>query len=320
MFFKLATFRDIQGLSEQLQRTLSQHNIKSTFYTATTLRKILPSPKDPIPTEKKHSIIYKLDCKDCDAVYIGKSKRAYQTRIGEHISAVRKADTRRYKTADHCWKFNHDFNWTENKILGHELNTTTRKIKETIHSIRTENCINGISYKLPDIWLPAIKVKHDEKTNRKQPPKFTKQSPLGSAIPKARQKLPYGPHRSEFNTSIRLHPPKHLPEDERSFSRNVASLKNMIQDKTNCSSEILLYSRYLRAKLSWDLIVADINKTWIVNNIDNICRQFIRRWLEIPSSGTLDLILLSMLQSHCRNYGEHKGLAVLNSELSKLRP
>ena len=67
----------IQGLSEQLQRTLSQHNIKSTFYTATTLRKILPSPKDPIPTEKKHNIIYKLDCKDCDAVYIGESKRAH---------------------------------------------------------------------------------------------------------------------------------------------------------------------------------------------------------------------------------------------------
>ena len=30
-----------------------------------------------------------------------------------------------------------------------------------------------------------------------------------------------------------------------------------------------------------------------MNNIDNICRQFIKRWLEIPPSGTLDLILLS---------------------------
>ena len=45
-------------------------------------------------------------------------------------------------------------------------------------------------------------------------------------------------------------------------------------------------------KLSWDLTVADIDKTWIVNNIDNICRQFIRRCLKIPPSGTLDLILL----------------------------
>ena len=144
--------------------TLSQHNIKSTFYTTTTLRKILPSPKDPIPTENKQNIIYKLGCKDFDAVYIGESKRAYQTRIGEHISAVRKANTKRYETADHCWKFNHDFNWTENKILGHELNTTTRKIKETIHSIKRESCINGISYNLPDFWLPAIKVKRDRNT------------------------------------------------------------------------------------------------------------------------------------------------------------
>ena len=97
-------------------------------------------------------------------LFVGESKRAYQTRIGEHISAVRKPDTKWYETADHCWKFSHDFNWTENKILGHELNTTTRKIKETIHSIKTENCINRISYKLPDIWLPAIKVKHDGNT------------------------------------------------------------------------------------------------------------------------------------------------------------
>ena len=96
--------------SELLQRTLSLHNIKSTFYTTTTLCKILPSPKDPIPTEKKHNIIYKHDCKDCDAVYINESKRAYQTRTGEHISTVRKADTKSYETADHCWKFNHDFN------------------------------------------------------------------------------------------------------------------------------------------------------------------------------------------------------------------
>ena len=35
---------------------------------------------------------------------------------------------------------------------------------------------------------------------------------------------------------------KHLPEDERSFSRNVASLKNMIQDKTNCSSESIQHT------------------------------------------------------------------------------
>ena len=32
------------------------------------------------------------------------------------------------------------------------------------------------------------------------------------------------------------------------------------------------------------------------------------------------IIKYHLLRSHCRNYGEHKGLAVLNSELSKLSP
>ena len=45
--------------------------------------------------------------------------------------------------------------------------------------------------------------------------------------------------------------------------------------------------------LGLNLTVADIDKTWVVNNIDNICRQALRRWLELPPSGTLDLILLS---------------------------
>ena len=69
----------------------------------------------------------------------------------------------------------------KNKILGNELNTTTRKIKETIHSIKTENCISGISYKLPDIWLPALKVKHDGKTqtenNRQNSPNIVHLGP-----------------------------------------------------------------------------------------------------------------------------------------------
>ena len=86
--------------------------------------------------------------------------------------------------------------------------------------------------------------------------------------------------------------------DNAEHKANIIQLTNDILMKIdslplNPRNKILLYSRYLRAKLSWDLTVADIDKTWFVNNIDNICRQFIRRWLEIPLSGTFDLILLS---------------------------
>ena len=42
---------------------------------------------------------------------------------------------------------------------------TTRKIKETIHSLSNDNHINGISYRLPHIWFPALKLKGGSEVN-----------------------------------------------------------------------------------------------------------------------------------------------------------
>ena len=85
--------------------------------------------------------------------------------------------------------------------------------------------------------------------------------------------------------------------DNAEHKANIIQLTNDMLMKIDSlplhSRNKILYLRYLHAILSWDLTVADIDKTRIVNNIGNICRQFIRRWPEIPPSGTLDLILLS---------------------------
>ena len=59
----------IQGL----KRALNKHNIKATFYTQTTLRSLLSKPKDPIPKEDRNNAVYQLNCKDCEAVYVGET-------------------------------------------------------------------------------------------------------------------------------------------------------------------------------------------------------------------------------------------------------
>ena len=97
----------------------------------------------------KDNIVYKYDC---EAVYFGESTRTLAERIKQLTRAVRAADTRRYETAaDHCWKYNLDFDWENKKIMDYEANTTTRKIIETIHSLSNNNDINGILYRLPHI-------------------------------------------------------------------------------------------------------------------------------------------------------------------------
>ena len=61
----------VEGTSEKLRRILRSHKIRSTFYTEKTLPKLLCKPKDPVATEDKNNIVYKIDCSNCQAVYFG---------------------------------------------------------------------------------------------------------------------------------------------------------------------------------------------------------------------------------------------------------
>ena len=56
---KKITLPCIQGASEQLRRTFNKYNIKTTFYTPTTVRNLLSKPKDPIPKEDRNNVIIK---------------------------------------------------------------------------------------------------------------------------------------------------------------------------------------------------------------------------------------------------------------------
>ena len=58
-------------------------------------------------------------------------------------------------------------------------------------------------------------------------------------------------------------------------------------------NKILLYRRYVLSKLSWNFTVASIRKTWIAENLDSVFKQYIRKWLEVPISGSLSNIYLT---------------------------
>jgi hypothetical protein len=52
-------------------------------------------------------------------------------------------------------------------------------------------------------------------------------------------------------------------------------------------NKLLVYSRYVLSKISWHFTIATLSKTWVIENIDPVVNQYIRKWLEIPISGTL---------------------------------
>ena len=77
---------------------------------------LLSKPKDSIPKEDRDNAVYQLNFKDCEAVYVGETKRTLNIRAEEHITAIKSASKRSH-TAGHCWKYYHDFDWEHKKVL-----------------------------------------------------------------------------------------------------------------------------------------------------------------------------------------------------------
>ena len=70
-------------------------------------------------------------------------------------------------------------------------------------------------------------------------------------------------------------------------------MSNIDSKPLHPKNKLLLYSRYVLSKLSWHFTVSNISQTWIKENIDSIANSYIRRWLEIPISGTLSSVFMN---------------------------
>ena len=57
-------------------------------------------------------------------------------------------------------------------------------------------------------------------------------------------------------------------------------------------NKLSLYHRFVLSKISWHFTIADLRKTWVVENIDNLVAGYIRQWLELPISPTLSTLIL----------------------------
>ena len=62
--------------------------------------------------------------------------------------------------------------------------------------------------------------------------------------------------------------------------------------------KLSLYHRFILSTIAWNLTIADLSKTWVVQHLDTIVAKFVRHWLELPISATLSQLIISK-----SNYG-----------------
>ena len=112
-------------MSDKIQRVLNKVGVKVAMKPHLTIRKLLPSLKDPLDNREKSCLVYQVPCRDCSFVYIGQTKRDLESRLNEHKRAIKNLRPDLSALCEHSITMDHIISWTEAKIL--ELETDYRK-------------------------------------------------------------------------------------------------------------------------------------------------------------------------------------------------
>lgn len=93
-------------------------NVRTFYFSLNKLDKLIKGHKDPLPKALSMNVVYKIDCNDCNASYVGQTGRRLQTRIEEHRKHINRNSSSRSVITDHKVNFGHDFKkWEDVRIL-----------------------------------------------------------------------------------------------------------------------------------------------------------------------------------------------------------
>jgi len=109
-------------LADKFQNIANMIKAKLAFFSVNKLGRVIRAQKDLLPIGFNKNIIYKLNCKNCDATYIGQTKRRLSTRVAEYKRDINKKTPNYSVITNHRLEFNHDFDWDNPIMLDKEEN------------------------------------------------------------------------------------------------------------------------------------------------------------------------------------------------------
>lgn len=121
-------------LSHRLNKNLA-------FLILNKLNYFIKVHKDPLPNDQKTNIVYRINCLDCNASYVGQTKRHLHTRIKEHQSNIDNPSANLTVVSEHRLT-GHEFDWNNVSILDNEPHYVKRLISEMLHIKNQSNSIN----------------------------------------------------------------------------------------------------------------------------------------------------------------------------------
>jgi len=139
---KWLTIPFIQSISGKFKHVIKDVEAEILFYSTNKLGTIIKGHKDNLPTSSQINVVYKLNCKDCNAFYVRQTSRLLKTRIAEHKNLINRSTTLHSVITDHRINLSHEFDWENVEILDRERYLTKRLVFEMLHIKRQKNSLN----------------------------------------------------------------------------------------------------------------------------------------------------------------------------------
>ena len=138
---------------------MKMQSIKVAMKPDLTIRKLLPSLKDPLDNSEKSCLVYLVSCRDCSFVYIGQTKRDLKSRLNEHKRAIKNQRPDLSALCEHSFTKDHIISWTKAKIL--EVETDYRKrlsFKSWHMNVKPHVMIRNDGSSFPAVCLELLKL------------------------------------------------------------------------------------------------------------------------------------------------------------------
>ncbi|WP_219822731.1 hypothetical protein, partial [Enterobacter cloacae complex sp. 4DZ3-17B2] len=96
---------------ESIENSFRNTNIKIVPSLRNNLSAIIQKGKDKLQKMDTHNTVYCIKCMDCDASYVGESKRTLKTRINEHQRNINRPSQTNTVITEHRIQTLHNFDW-----------------------------------------------------------------------------------------------------------------------------------------------------------------------------------------------------------------
>ncbi|XP_044755026.1 uncharacterized protein LOC123313980 [Coccinella septempunctata] len=138
---KFGSILNIKNLTGKIKNCFKSENMKIATYNSKKVFSLFTKLKDPTPKQFNSNVIYRINCSDCQATYVGQTSQWLKNRISIHKSDIKKQNVRCALTK-HSVDLKHQIDLDSVEIIDKTSSYNKRLIMEMIHIQREHNSIN----------------------------------------------------------------------------------------------------------------------------------------------------------------------------------